>query len=230
MDFALTDEQRLVQEQARALLARHLPPAVARTQRAAGGACPAELWRVLAEAGWPGYGLPRAHGGLGADLVDLALLFEECGRALVPARLRATVSAGLLLAAAGRTAELPALARGTQVAALAAVEPEAGADPARLTTTLAGGRLDGEKRFVVAGAEADVLVVAARGAAGLALALAGTARRFTAATLAAHQLHGGMGFVTEYPLHLYSNRARAGEVLLGTYGEHLERIARARGL
>src|SRR5579875_1378372 len=116
MDFALTDEQRLVQEQARALLARHFPPAVARAQRAAGGACPAELWRVLAEAGWPGYGLPRAHGGLGADLVDLALLFEECGRALVPARLRATVSAGLLLAAAGRTAELPALARGTRAA------------------------------------------------------------------------------------------------------------------
>src|SRR5579875_3247237 len=336
MDFALTDEQRLVQEQARALLARHFPPAVARAQRAAGGACPAELWRVLAEAGWPGYGLPRAHGGLGADLVDLALLFEECGRALVPARLRATVSAGLLLAAAGRTAELPALARGTRAAALAAIEPAAGVDPARLATTLAGGRLGGEKRFVVAGAEADLFVVAARGAAGLALALvprsaaisvepvpgwtgeplatvrfaeaagevlaegpaaerllaaalarervllaaellggfahvveltveyvkgrvqfgrpigafqavqhqcadmatarevaialAWTARRFTAATLAAHQLHGGMGFVTEYPLHLYSNRARAGEVLLGTYAEHLERIARARGL
>src|SRR5579875_670423 len=120
MDFALTDEQRLVQEQARALLARHFPPAVARAQRAAGGACPAELWRVLAEAGWPGYGLPRAHGGLGADLVDLALLFEECGRALVPARLRATVSAGLLLAAAGRTAELPALARGTRAGGSAA--------------------------------------------------------------------------------------------------------------
>jgi alkylation response protein AidB-like acyl-CoA dehydrogenase len=358
VDFALTDEQRLVQEQARALLARHLPPEVARAQRAAGGACPPELWRVLADAGWAGYGLPRAHGGLGADLVDLALLFEECGRALVPARLRATVSAGLLLAAAGRTAELPALARGTQVAALAAVEPEAGADPARLTTMLSDGHVRGTKRFVVAGAEADLFVVAARGQPGLALALvprsaatavepvpgwtgeplatvrfegaggevlaegsaaerllaaalarervllaaelvggfarvveltvayvkervqfgrpigsfqavqhqcadmataleasralvraaawrlahglpaerevaialAWTARRFTAATLAAHQLHGGMGFVTEYPLHLYSNRARAGEVLLGTYAEHLERVARARGL
>jgi alkylation response protein AidB-like acyl-CoA dehydrogenase len=358
MDFALTDEQRLVQEQARALLARHLPPEAARALRAAGGTCPPQLWRVLADAGWPGYGLPRAHGGLGADLLDLALLFEECGRALVPQRLRATVSTGLLLAEAGRTAELSALARGAQVAALAAFEPDAGADFARLATTLAGGRLRGEKRFVVAGAEADLFVVGARGDAGLvlalvprsaaaavepvpgwtgeslatvrfegaaatvlaegaaaarllaaalarervllaaellggfarvveltveyvkgrvqfgrpigafqavqhqcadmataleasralvrqaawrlahglaaerevAIALAWTGRRFTAATLAAHQLHGGMGFVTEYPLHLYSNRARAGEVLLGTHSEHLERIARARGL
>jgi len=359
VDFALSDEQRLVQEQARALLARHLPADAVRAQRAAGGACPPELWRVLAAAGWPGYGLPRAHGGLGADLVDLALLFEECGRALAPARLRATVGAGLVLAAAGSAEELPALARGARVATLAAVEPDAGDDPARLTAALAGGRLRGEKRFVVAGAEADLLVVAARAETGLALALvprsaevavepvpgwtgeplarvrfeaaapaailaegaeavrlldaalaresvllaaelvggfarvvdltveyvkgrvqfgrpigafqavqhqcadmataleasralvrqaawrlahglpaerevaialAWTARRFTAATLTAHQLHGGTGFVTEYPLHLYSNRARAGEALLGPYARHLERIARARAL
>ncbi len=64
----------------------------------------------------------------------------------------------------------------------------------------------------------------------VAIAHAWTTSRFVAATLTAHQLHGGMGFVTEYPLHLYSNRAKAGEVLLGTAAEHMDRLARARGL
>ncbi len=371
MDFSLTDEQRLVQQQARELLERHAAPEAAREWQRRGGACPPELWARLAEAGWPGYAIPVDAGGLGADLVDLALLFEECGRAVVPGLLRSTTAVGLLLAAGGSPAQqaehLRALARGALTATLAVAEPDVLHDLTRLGTVLSaagdGYRLRGEKRFVVAGVEADLLTVAAaapRG--GLALALvprtapgvdveplpswtgealanvrftdtpvstealvgeprdaeallagalvretallaaellgglartveltvgyvkervqfgrpigsfqavqhmcadlatwleasralvyqavwrlaqglpaarevaiakAWTARRFKDATLTAHQLHGGMGFVTEYPLHLFSNRAKAGEALCGTHAVQMEHIAAAMGL
>lgn len=44
-------------------------------------------------------------------------------------------------------------------------------------------------------------------------------------TSLAHQVHGGVGFYTEYPLELYYRRALAGAVALGGVGEHRERLA-----
>jgi alkylation response protein AidB-like acyl-CoA dehydrogenase len=49
-------------------------------------------------------------------------------------------------------------------------------------------------------------------------------------TIMAHQLHGGIGYVTEYDLHMYSARAKAAEQILGTPAEHLEVVAQQMGL
>jgi alkylation response protein AidB-like acyl-CoA dehydrogenase len=39
------------------------------------------------------------------------------------------------------------------------------------------------------------------------------------------QIHGGIGFTWEHDAHLYFKRARSGEELLGTAGEHYDRVA-----
>ena len=49
-------------------------------------------------------------------------------------------------------------------------------------------------------------------------------------TIMAHQLFGGIGYVTEHELHLYSARAKAAEQILGTPSEHLEIVAQQMGL
>jgi alkylation response protein AidB-like acyl-CoA dehydrogenase len=44
------------------------------------------------------------------------------------------------------------------------------------------------------------------------------------------QLHGGIGYTWEHDMHLYVRRAKSDSLLMGTAGEHRERIARALGL
>jgi alkylation response protein AidB-like acyl-CoA dehydrogenase len=46
----------------------------------------------------------------------------------------------------------------------------------------------------------------------------------------AHQVHGAMGFSTEYPLHVFTRTIKAFRVTLGTGSDHLERVAKAIGL
>jgi alkylation response protein AidB-like acyl-CoA dehydrogenase len=48
-------------------------------------------------------------------------------------------------------------------------------------------------------------------------------------TLMAHQLHGGIGFSTEHPLHLFSDRAAAAMLSLGTTTDHLTNLGRILG-
>jgi alkylation response protein AidB-like acyl-CoA dehydrogenase len=55
-------------------------------------------------------------------------------------------------------------------------------------------------------------------------------RAYPDITMRAHQVWGGMGYVTETDLHLYSNRAKATEVSFGTASHHLRRAAGAIGL
>jgi 3-oxocholest-4-en-26-oyl-CoA dehydrogenase beta subunit len=55
-------------------------------------------------------------------------------------------------------------------------------------------------------------------------------RAYPEITLLAHQVWGGMGYVTETDLHLYSGRAKAAEVSLGTASHHLRRAAAAIGV
>ena len=50
------------------------------------------------------------------------------------------------------------------------------------------------------------------------------------ATLTAHQLHGGMGYMREFDLHLWSERAKASELLGGPAAVQSRRLERAMSL
>ena len=170
-DLALSDEQEALRASARAFLQRACPTELVRRVGAAGGGGhDADLWRGMAELGWVGLAFPEAAGGGGGGLLDLAVVYEEAGRALVPTTLYSTVEAALLIdRAAGdaQRAELlhPVLA-GERIVSLAYHEEGMGSSPDALATTAAiEGEVvvvDGTKLFVPNAGVADDLVVVAR--------------------------------------------------------------------
>jgi alkylation response protein AidB-like acyl-CoA dehydrogenase len=171
MNFALTAEQTELKKAAARFLATHC--ASARVRAATESACgyDEDAWgRAARELGWASLVVPEAHGGAGLGWVELAVLMEEAGRSLacMPLLSTACLATNALLAAgseAQQQAWLPRIAAGEATAALAFAE-EPRALPLAIETTAArkgdAWELTGEKRYVVDGAAADVLVVTAR--------------------------------------------------------------------
>ncbi len=162
MNFELTDDQRAIKRTARELLASRYRPEVVRELASDERGFTDAQWKELAELGWPGVIVPEEHGGLGLGAVELVVIHEEIGYALAPSPLLSTLSAALVLNAAG-TAEqkqrwLPALATGEQRATLAVWEEHSGA-PDRSELEVADGHATGTKIAVPDAASAQVVVV-----------------------------------------------------------------------
>ncbi|MCK6554224.1 acyl-CoA/acyl-ACP dehydrogenase [Candidatus Binatia bacterium] len=172
MDFALSEEQELLQQSARDFLARECAPTVVRQTMATPEGYSPALHQKMAALGWTGLVIPEKFGGLGLGLLDLAVLCEELGRAAVPGPFFATAVLGALslVHARGATAQqklwLPQIAAGEALATLAVSEGEPCPTPAairtRCTSTRSSFRLSGTKLFVPDAHVADLIVTAAR--------------------------------------------------------------------
>src|SRR6266700_2239111 len=136
MNFGFNDEQELLRSTARKFFDNECPSTTVRALMEDSSGMTPELWKKLAEQGWLGLIAPEEHGGMALGIVDLVVLLEEMGRAVVPGPFFSTV----LLGAAGIT--LQAAAKGS------------------------GFTLSGTKLFVHDAHTADVIVVAARTASG----------------------------------------------------------------
>ncbi|MGW0777336.1 acyl-CoA dehydrogenase family protein [Streptomyces sp. NPDC002835] len=159
-----TKEHEELRSAVRSLLARHEG---------------ASAWRPLTEQiGVAGLAVPEAYGGFGGGAREVHVVMEELGRRLspVPALGSAVVTVQALLAS-GDTAAcarlLPRLVSGGDVGALAWAE-RGSWDPAAVRAKAVAGPagrwlLTGTKEHVLHGAEADVLLVAARTDAGVSL-------------------------------------------------------------
>jgi len=166
MDFALTADQRLIQETARGFL-NNAAGAEARRAVVAGatGYDPA-LWEGLAGTlGFAGLMVPEAHGGAGLGAVEMALVLEATGRVLaaVPFFETAVLAVQAVLAAgtaAQQATLLPPLAAGTCRASFAGT-----ADRPTLTDL----HLSGVASYVTFAHVADLLIVATSDASLLAL-------------------------------------------------------------
>ncbi|MBE8516965.1 acyl-CoA/acyl-ACP dehydrogenase [Amycolatopsis sp. H6(2020)] len=140
---------------------------------------PAVWAQLTGELRLAGLAIPEEYGGDGFGLVELGVVLEEMGRALVSAPFFASVVLAVhaLLASgdeAACTRYLPGIADGTTTATLAVTEADGAWDPRRVTTSAAEtapGRwsLTGVKCFVIDGATADLLLVVARTEGGLSL-------------------------------------------------------------
>lgn len=171
MDFGLSEEQEMLQQSAREFLTQECPPTFVRELFKDRDGFSRELHRKMAEQGWTGLLIPEAYGGLGLGMLDMALLLEEMGRAVVPGPFMfSSVLATLALMQGGSTAQkktwLPRLASGEAVGTLAFLEADDRLDAAGITLKAKKSRdgytLSGTKMFVPFAAVADVLLVAAR--------------------------------------------------------------------
>src|SRR5215469_16153137 len=170
--FAFTDEQEQFRAMIRRFLSDRSPTTEVRRLMATAAGYDPEVWRQLSEdLALPGVHIPEQYGGAGLGMVELCIVTEELGRALLCAPYFSTaVLAANAIQNAGTEAQkaslLPDLARGKRLATLAITELSGNWDP-RAIELLAnpdgdGYRLNGTKSYVVDGHIANLLVVAAR--------------------------------------------------------------------
>jgi alkylation response protein AidB-like acyl-CoA dehydrogenase len=171
MDFGFNQEQELLRATARKFFENECTSEFVRARMAEPGGVNDEFWGKLAEQGWLGLIYPEEFGGVGLGFVDLTVLMEEMGRAVMPGPFFSTVLlGGLTILEAGSTAQkkewLAKISTGEAKATLAFTEPNARWDAAAVTVTAreSGGTftLNGTKLFVLDAHVADVIVVAAR--------------------------------------------------------------------
>jgi alkylation response protein AidB-like acyl-CoA dehydrogenase len=171
MDIGFSEEQGLLRDTARKFLDAACTTKFVRERMATPEAVTPEFWSQLAEQGWLGINFAEEDGGSGLGLVDLVVLMEEMGRAVMPGPYLATVLlGGAAIREAGTPAQrreyLPQLAEGRLKATLAAIEPNARWDASGIMMNVqpmrGGFSLSGTKLFVPDAHVADVIVVAAR--------------------------------------------------------------------
>jgi alkylation response protein AidB-like acyl-CoA dehydrogenase len=170
MDLGLSEEQQMLREFARDFLEKECPESHVRDMEEDERGFSQDLWRKMAEQGWLGLIIPDTYGGVGMTYMDLVILIEEFGRALVPGPFIPNCIATIALLEAASDAQkqeyLPAIAAGTQAWTLAFTEPSArfDADGVELTAERDGDSyvLNGTKLFIRDSHVADKMVVVAR--------------------------------------------------------------------
>ena len=105
MDFGLSEEQVMLKTSAREFLEKECPKKLVRQMIDDEKGYSPDLWKKMADLGWQGLVIPEAHGGVGSSFLDLAVLLEEMGRALVPGPFVPTVVYGARPLAANGTDE-----------------------------------------------------------------------------------------------------------------------------
>ena len=131
------------------------------------------IFREMGEAGLLGVTIPEAYGGLGLGYVAYGLIAREIERVDSGFRSMLSVQSSLVMhpihaygSEAQRERYLPKLATGEWIGCFGLTEPDAGSDPAALTTTAAktagGYRLNGAKTWISNAPIADVFIVWAR--------------------------------------------------------------------
>jgi alkylation response protein AidB-like acyl-CoA dehydrogenase len=182
MQFGLNESQEILKQNSRQFFAGECPMTLVRQLAESKQPYDAALWSKMAAQGYMGIIFPEKYDGLGLGIVELILLMEEAGRALLPGPFWSTVAfAGAVIEAvateAQKTKYLTRICRGEARATLALLEAGAGWDLADVKLTAANGKLTGEKLFVLDADVADFVLVAAQtgiflveaGAPGLSL-------------------------------------------------------------
>lgn len=177
MTLTLTDDQKMIRDEAARFLADRASRAAVRARIEAGGGTDAALWRTMAqELGWCAMAIPEDVGGLGLGPTELVLLLERAGAALAPVPLWSTACLAAPLIAAAAPGAAPALlARiaGGEIAATVALADPGAADggAVRVTARRSGDGyvLSGAVDHVIDLPAADLVLLPARLGDGTAL-------------------------------------------------------------
>jgi len=168
VNFAFSEEQDQLRDAVRKFLEAKSPEAeVRRLMETTEGYDPAVWSQMANELGLQSLHIPEAYGGQGFTWVELGIVLEEMGRALLCAPYFSTVvlAANAILNAGTddqKAALLPGIASGETIATLAFTEPNGKWDASGIALEADGNKLTGTKMFVIDGHTADLIVVVAR--------------------------------------------------------------------
>jgi alkylation response protein AidB-like acyl-CoA dehydrogenase len=173
MQFGLNENQEMLRDSARSFFAGECPMKEVRRLMETDTAYDASLWRKLAEQGYTGIIFPEEYGGVGLGKVELILLMEEAGRALLSGPFFSTVvlSGSLIHTVANADQKkkyLAPICRGEARATVAILEANASWNLDDIQLAVVNGKLSGEKLFVPDAAVADWILVLARNGVFLA--------------------------------------------------------------
>lgn len=183
MEFHFTDEQEQFREFVRRFFDDTTPTTEVRRIMETEAGFDAGVWRRLSEElSLTGLCIPEAYGGSGFGVTELGIAMEEMGRSLYPSPFFASA----ILAA--KTIEycasedekirlLPTIASGEKIATLALMESSGSVDlgDVHMQASGSGFQLNGEKKFVLDGCIADLILVVARTRSGLSVFLVDSA-------------------------------------------------------
>ncbi len=165
MNLVLSEEQEELRDSVRRFLASRSPMTQVRRVAETPEGFDRALWeRMAADLGLQGLAVPDTYGGSGFGQVEMSIVMEELGRALVPSPFlgSAVLATNALLALDDEEARrelLPGIASGETIATLAYRDVD-GPTLAALDEGI--WRLSGAKSLVLSGCQADMLLVVAQ--------------------------------------------------------------------
>ncbi len=172
VDFAFSEEQDQLRDAVRRFLEAKSPSAeVRRLMETDEGYDPAVWSQMANELGLQSLHIPEEYGGQGFTWVELGIVLEEMGAALLCAPYYSTVVLAANAVMNGATPEqqaelLPGIASGETIASLAITEPNGKWDASGIETIASGSgdavTLDGTKSYVIDGHIANLIIVVAR--------------------------------------------------------------------
>jgi alkylation response protein AidB-like acyl-CoA dehydrogenase len=171
MDFGLGESQVMLKTSAREFLDKECPKKLVRAMIEDEKGYSPDLWKKMADLGWQGLVFPEKYGGTESSFLDLSVLLEEMGRALVPGPFVPTVvHCGRPILAYGTEEQkqefLSRIASGDMIMTLALTEPGGSIEASGVTVTATPDGedyvLDGTKLFVPDAHVADYLLCVTR--------------------------------------------------------------------
>ena len=170
MDILPSEEEQMIKNVARELLAAEISTAMVREMELDELGYPPTLWKQMANQGWLGLALPEQYGGQGLPLTYMGLILVEAGRVLAPVPLHSTTVAALTISSDGTEQQkqdiLPSVSNGDTVLTWAVAERDPRLIPEAMTLVATadgnGWVLNGTKMFVDNFIVAHRCLVAAR--------------------------------------------------------------------
>lgn len=176
VSFVLNEEQQMLQDQVRGLLAECSTPDLLRKTITAKAPWEKGVWDALAELGVLGAGIPEEFGGVGLGPVEVGIIAQEIGRVTAPVPFFSSIClAAEAILVAGTQAQkekwLPKLASGEIVGTLAWTEGATAPGLKLIDATFVNGKLNGKKTPVPDAEIAQICVVVTKSGGKPALAL-----------------------------------------------------------
>ncbi|UCB58187.1 MAG: acyl-CoA dehydrogenase [Thermoplasmatales archaeon] len=168
MKLELNDQQKMIKKMVKEFAEKHIAPFAAELDQKE--EYPTKILKEMAKLGLLGIIIPTEYGGAGLDTISYATVIEEISRKCSSTGVITSVHNSLVshpIMKYGTEEQkkkyLTILAKGEEIGAFAATEPNAGSDLGAMQTTavLKGNKyiINGDKTFITSGPEAGIIIV-----------------------------------------------------------------------